>query len=310
MKQLTALTMAFLLVFASCQKPEDLTPGKDISYTQADFVDNEAMVPGAEKAGNRKSDLKVVIRKVNNAENTYRLVLKVDSVALNVNAAELDPKFEPIYSLDLEPVVLASLTIPNPTNPDVDQVIFTKEQRAFRKTNENGYFVYVSDPFVTTVDFDYELVGIEYAIELKSNGLPIVISEKAEYFILPGGKSVEQDPKFANIKTPKWVNQGGKLYLVLTVTIEDDPAQAIDKVVFFPDPIQLKPEDPKSLYNFEPVAFEKTHFNLNTGLSRYVLRTTWDGDSGSGIQPKTGTTMGVTPGGSVKVEAPKIDLTP
>ncbi len=223
--------MVCLLVLASCQKPEDLAPGKDISYTQADFVDTEAIGVGSEKAGDRRSDLKVVIRKVNNAENTYRLVLKVDSVALNSVVPGENPIFQPVLgSLDN---ILAGLTIPDPTNPDLDQAIFTKEQLVFRKTNENGYFVFVSDPFVTKVNFDYELVGIEYAIELKHNGLPVVISDKADFFILPGGKSVEQAPDVAKVKAFGRVGAGeNALFESLRVTTFDDPIGEVKQVVF------------------------------------------------------------------------------
>jgi len=229
MKQLTVLTMAFLLVFASCKKTVDQIPGRDISYTQADFVNNEAILPRAAKAGERKSDLKVVIRKVNNAENKYRLVLKVDSVQLNSVVPTDNPTFQPITGQDN--VVFAGLSVPNPTNPDVDQVIFTKEQMVFRQTNENGYFVYVSDPFETDVNFDYELVGIEYAIEIKNNGLPIVISDKAEYFILPGGKSIEQAPEVARVKPPKLTLLDGNKQIKLGLVVSNDPVGEITKVV-------------------------------------------------------------------------------
>jgi hypothetical protein len=228
MKQLTALTMAFLLVFASCQKPNDLATGKDISYSQADFVDTEAIGVGAEKAGDRKSDLKVVIRKVNNTENTYRLVLKVDSVQLNSVVPTDNPTFQPITGQDN--VISAGISIPDPTNPDVDQVIFTKEQMVYTKTTENGYFVYVSDPFETTVNFDYELISVEYAINLKNNGLPLVISDKAEYFILPGGKSIEQAPEVARVKPPRLTLLAGNKQIKLGLVVSNDPVGDITKV--------------------------------------------------------------------------------
>ncbi len=230
MKQLTALTMVCLLVLASCQKPEDLTPGKDISYTQSDFVDTEAIGVGAEKDGDRRSDLKVVIRKVSNAVNTYRLVLKVDSVQLNSVVPTDNPIFQPVLgTLDN---ILAGLTIPNPTNPDLDQAIFTKEQLVFRKTNENGYFVFVSDPFETDVNFDYELVGIDYTIELKHNGLPVVVSDKADFFILPGGRSIEQAPEVARLKPPRINLLAGNKYIKVGSVISNDPAGQITKVTF------------------------------------------------------------------------------
>jgi hypothetical protein len=230
MKHLTAIILLSILLFASCQKEPALTNVKDISYTQGDFVNNEAIVPGAEKADDRKSDLKVVIRKVNNAVNTYRLVLKVDSVRLNSVVPTDNPTFQPITGQDN--VVFAGLSVANPTNPDVDQVIFTKEQMVFRQTNENGYFVYVSDPFETTINFDYELVSVEYAINLKNNGLPLEISDKAEYFILPGGRSIEQAPEVARLKPPRINLLAGSKTVRVGSVISNDPAGQINKVTF------------------------------------------------------------------------------
>ncbi len=230
MKHLTPIIILALVLFSSCQKEPALNNSKDISYTQADFVDTEAIGVGAEKDGDRKSDLKLVIRKVSNAVNTYRLVLKVDSVQLNSVVPTDNPTFQPITGQDN--VVFAGLSVANPTNPDVDQVIFTKEQMVFRQTNENGYFVYVSDPFETDVNFDYELVSVEYAINLKNNGLPLEISDKAEYFILPGGRSIEQAPEVARLKPPRINLLAGSKTVKVGFVLANDPADQIDKVTF------------------------------------------------------------------------------
>jgi len=230
MKQLTALIMAFLLVFASCQKPNDLATGKDISYTQADFVDTEAIGVGAEKADDRKSDLKVVIRKVSNAVNTYRLVLKVDSVQLNSVVPTDNPTFQPITGQDN--VISAGLTIPDPTNPDLDQSIIIKGQLVFRKQSENGYFVYVSDPFETTVKFDYELVTVDYNLKVTNNSFPIEINEERDFFILPNGKTVEQAPEVARLKPPRLNLLAGSKTVRVGSVISNDPAGQITKMLF------------------------------------------------------------------------------
>jgi hypothetical protein len=233
MKHLTAIMILCMLVFASCQKEPALTNAKDISYSESDFVDNEVIGLNANKDGVRRSNLKVVIRQVNNTENTYRLVLKVDSVALNADAAELDPKFEPIYSLDV--VVYAGLSVTDPNNPDIDKALFTKEQMVFRKQSENGYFVYVSDPFTTDVKFDYELVGVDYTIKVQSNSLPIEVSAKSQYFILPSGKSVEQAPDIAKIRLSGPGRSGAGASAVfgkLKVTTFDDPIGEVTKIIF------------------------------------------------------------------------------
>ncbi len=230
MKHLTPIIILAIVLFSSCQKEPALNNGKDINYTQADFVNNEAIVPGAEKDGDRKSDLKVVIRKVSNAVNTYRLVLKVDSVQLNSVVATENPiGIDAMGSMNN---ILAGLTIPNPTNPDLDQAIFTKNQLVFRKTNENGYFVFVSDPFETDVNFDYELVGVDYTLELKHNGQPLVITDKADFFILPGGRSIEQAPEVARLKPPRINLLAGSKAVKVGFVLANDPADQIDKVTF------------------------------------------------------------------------------
>lgn len=300
MKQLTALAILCLMVFASCKKENPLTA--DNHTVAANFTDNEAIVPGADKAQDRKSNLKIIIRTVNNASrNTYQLVLKVDSVSVGTNA-EGDEK---LVAMAPDAIITAGLLIPDATNPDLDQHIFLKNSLQFTKVVENGYYVFVSDPFVTNSSFDYELVGVDYSIKLPNNGQPIVVSDKNEYFILPGGKTVEQAPEFALIKDPKWASGD----LVMNVTIEDDPAEQVEKVVLFFDPI-IDPKDPKKLIEFAPLVFEKTHFNRNTGLSRYVLRGRWDGEYADGAQPKTANVGGFSAGGTMTMNAPKIDLNP
>ncbi|MDX2001742.1 MAG: hypothetical protein SFW35_04895 [Chitinophagales bacterium] len=230
MKQLTTLMMLCLLVLASCQKEEPLT---DNEATYTEFLDNEAINLHANKDDVRRSNLKVVIRQVNNAANTYRLVLKVDSAQLNSVVPTDNPTFQPILGQDN--VVNAGLSVPNPNNPDVDQVIFTKEQMVFRRTTENGYFVYVSDPFTTTVKFDYELVSIDYTLKVQSTDQPIEVSAKSKYFILPSGKSVEQAPDIAKIRV-SGPGRGGSgasaVFGAIRVTTFDDPIGDVAQVVF------------------------------------------------------------------------------
>ncbi len=232
MKQLTAMMALCLMVMVSCQNEQDLVTGKDISYTESDFVDNEIIDPSANKNGVRHSNMKVVIRKVNNAENTYRLVLKVDSVSVDIDGDGV----EEMLALGDSATVQAGLSVANPVNPDDALLVFNSTSLSFRKQNENGYYVFVSDAFVSDLDFDYELVGIQYQINPRWTHIAIShkISGSGQYFILPGGRSIEQDPKVARVKIkgPRGGESSSAIFNTIRVTTFDDPTGQLDKVLF------------------------------------------------------------------------------
>ncbi len=233
MKQLTALMMVSLLIFASCQKEIDVTNSKDISYAESDFVNNEIVSPNADKNGVRHSNLKVVIRKVNNAESTYRLVLKVDSVSADIDGDGL----EEMLALGEDATVQAGLSVPNPLNPDDALVVFNSTSLTFRKQSENGYYVFVSDAFVSDLDFDYELVGVQYQINPRWTHVAVThkVIGSGQFFILPNGKSIEQDPKIAKLKI-QGPGRGGSgssaVFNSIRITTFDDPTGQVASVVF------------------------------------------------------------------------------
>lgn len=233
-KQLTALTLTGLLVFASCQKQQELTNGKDISYTEADFIDNEIIDPSANKNPDRHSNLKVVIRQVNNAENTYRLVLKVDSVGTDLDGDGV----EEMVPLGEAATIEAGLSLPDPQNPDDALVIFNPDGLTFRKQNENGYYVFVSDAFTSDIDFDYELVGVQYRITPRWTHVAVThkIAGSGQYFILPNGKSIEQAPKVTNFraKGPGRAGAGSSaVFGAIRLTTFDDPMGEVSKLGIF-----------------------------------------------------------------------------
>ncbi len=231
--------MFCLLVLASCQKPEDLAPGKDISYSESDFVDNEIINPSTNKNGDRKSNLKVVVRQVNNAENTYRLVLKVDSVSVDLNGDGVDE----LLPLGENAVVEAGLSLPNPNNPDDNLVVFGQSNLTFRKQNENGYYVFVSDAFTSDFDFDYELVEVSYRIgrwkfddDASQDPSYTKIVGSGQFFILPNGKTIEQAPKVTNFKAkgPGRAGAGASaVFGSMRLTTFDDPIGQVSSVRLF-----------------------------------------------------------------------------
>lgn len=229
MKQLTAITMVGLLLFASCQKERELTNGKDISYTEADFLDNEVIDPSANKNPDRHSNMKVVIRQVNNTENTYRLVLKVDSVSADIDGDGV----EEMLPLGDDATVQAGLSLPNPQNPDDALVVFGQTSLTFRKQNENGYYVFVSDAFTSDFNFEYELVQVSYLIgrwkfddDASQDESYSKVAGSGQYFILPNGKSIEQDPDVTNFKAkgPGRAGAGSSaVFGSMRLTTFDDP---------------------------------------------------------------------------------------
>lgn len=272
MKQLTALMMVSLLIFASCQKEKELTNVKDISYAESDFLDNEVIDPSANKNGARKSNLKVIIRQVNNATNTYRLVLKVDSVSVGVDG-EGNEKLVPMAD---DAIVNAGLSVPDPNNPDLDQYIFLKNGLQFRKQNENGYYVYVSDAFVTTANFDFELVGVNYIFKFNHNGNAIQVDDKSDFFILPNGKSIEQDPKLVKSKAkglplslPGVYGSYDKYAARIDVTIADDPTSAVAQVVYKGVLFGLNNTKKEKEVPISAV-LERTASNSNLGVTKWT----------------------------------------
>ncbi len=272
MKQLTALMMVSLLIFASCQKEIDVTNGKDISYAESDFVDNEVIDHSANKNGARRSNMKVVIRQVNNAENTYRLVLKVDSVSADIDG----DRVEEMVALGDNAIVQASLSVPNPLNPDDALLVFSQTSLTFRKQNENGYYVFVSDQFVTDVDFDYELVQLNYLIarwkfddDASQDPSYQKIAGDGQYFILPNGKSVEQDPKVAKFrkKDPGAV----KFFETFDMVSYDDPLGQVTQVVFKGVVFGLNNTKKEKEVPLEAILVE-TESSRSIGVAAWTLR--------------------------------------
>lgn len=221
--------MVGLLAFASCQKEQELTSLKDVSYTEADFVDNEIIDLSANKNPDRRSNMKVVIRQVNNAENTYRLVLKVDSVSADLDGDGV----EELLPLGDNATVQAGLSLPNPQNPDDALQVFSQTSLTFRKQTENGYYVFASDAFTSDFDFDYELVQVSYLIgrwKFDDAGGQDESYQKiagnGQYFILPSGKTIEQAPDVTNFRA-KGPGRGGAgssaVFGSMRLTTFDDP---------------------------------------------------------------------------------------
>lgn len=86
-------------------------------------------------------------------------------------------------------------------------------------------------------------------------------------FLYPSGRTVEQDPKVARIRTRSVTNSDSAHEMA--VIVADDPTQDVASVVFRSE-LPTDPTDPTSERTVETVALGQTHFNQALGLSRWV----------------------------------------
>lgn len=89
-----------------------------------------------------------------------------------------------------------------------------------------------------------------------------------QLFVYPSGRTVEQAPKVARIRTRSVTNFDSSHEIRLIIA--DDPAQEVAQVKFVPDPVYPNPDDPTYAVYPEPSYLEKTHENQNLGLSRWA----------------------------------------
>jgi hypothetical protein len=293
MKKIGIVLLISALSMTGCKKESTTLKDTTESYSLSDFMDTRVTENTASRSNtiSPKSNLKAIIRKVANTTDKYRLVLKVDSIEIE----NKDPKTGEIklQMVDIESVtgliLTAGLSIPDPINPDKESVLFTKESMQFTKQNENGFFVYVSTPFggpSGTADepngFAYELVKLSYSLIGKwtfddGHGLDsrvIEVNDIHSCFILPSGKAIEQNPTVEKVNAQgKWIHANGQEFVeYLIITIGNDPAQEIEKIIFVPEAMKIETGDPKNPYKIvqlPSVDFDKTVFNQNTGISKF-----------------------------------------
>ena len=89
-----------------------------------------------------------------------------------------------------------------------------------------------------------------------------------QLFVYPSGRTAEQDPKVARIRTRSVTNSDSAHEMA--VIVSDDPSQDVASVKFVPDPIYGNPDDPTQVSYPEPIILGKTHFNQALGLSRWT----------------------------------------
>lgn len=129
-----------------------------------------------------------------------------------------------------------------------------------------------------------------------------------QLFVYPSGRTVEQDPKVARIRTRSVTNSDSAHEMA--VIVADDPSQEIASVKFVPDPIYGNPDDPTQVSYPEPIILGKTHFNQALGLSRWTGFIDLDvSGAGTGTGVISGDLYLIDNGGSVVVvESGSIDL--
>ena len=88
-----------------------------------------------------------------------------------------------------------------------------------------------------------------------------------QLFVYPSGRTVEQDPKVARIRTRSVTNSDSAHEMA--VIVSDDPSQDVASVVFRSE-LPADPNDPTTESLVETVDLGQTHFNQALGLSRWT----------------------------------------
>jgi hypothetical protein len=269
MKKIISFCLLASLAFTACRK-DTLSPVSESTHASVD--DFQSPVSGGSNARRGSADdyLKIAIRKVENKENMYRLVIKMDSI-------EITEKGETkLVALPKDATITAGLSIPNEKDPKASKVIFEENELNFKKQNEKGFTVFVSDPFTSEVDFEYELVRVKRCTRLggKLNDEEIECAEN-DFIIVPPGKAINQSPEVVKTKTQgKWTHSSGvELPKTVIITIANDPAQKINTLYFLPNLIKIpgnSVENGSKTLSLPMLEFKKLDFNPNTGVARFI----------------------------------------
>lgn len=268
MKKTISICLLAFLAFSACKK-DTLSPVSESTHSSVD--DFQSPVSGGSNArrGTADDHLKIAIRKVDNKENMYRLVIKMDSI-------EITEKGETkLIALPEDATVTAGLSIPNDKDPKASIVIFEKNELNFKKQNENGFSVFVSDPFTTEVDFEYELLRVETSIRLGRRYGDRQIGVASDFELDASGRAISQNPEVVKTKTQgKWTHSSGvELPKTIILTIANDPAQEINTIYFVPDSIKIPGNgvgSSSTILRLNVLEFKKLDFNPNTGVARFI----------------------------------------
>jgi hypothetical protein len=269
MKKIISFCLLASLAFTACRK-DTLSPVSESTHSTVD--DFQSPVSGGSNARRGIADdhLKIAIRKIENKENMYRLVIKMDSIEITEKG---ETKLVP---LPKDATVTAGLSIPDDKDPKASKVIFEKNELNFKKQNEKGFTVFVSDPFTTDVNFDYELVSLETSVRLVSHFGDLQIVHSQEFFmIVPPGKAINQSPEVVKTKTQgKWTHSSGVEFAKsVIITVANDPAQKINTLYYVPDLIKIPGNgvgNSSSILSLKLLEFKKLDFDKNTGVARFI----------------------------------------
>jgi hypothetical protein len=269
MKKIISLYLLSLLVFSACKK-DTLSPVSENTQSSVDDFQSQVSSGSYARRGTVDDHLKIAIRKVENKENTYRLVLKMDSLFITEKGETK------LIALPKDATITAGLSIPNPEDPKASKVIFENNELNFKKQNEKGFTVFVSDPFTTEVNFDYELVRVKTATNLgRRFGDFEVVEGWGDFIIVPPGRAISQNPEVVKTKTQgKWTHSSGVEFAKsLIITIANDPAQKINTLYFVPNLIKISGnslENGSKTLSLPVLEFKKVDFNPNTGVARFI----------------------------------------
>ena len=120
-------------------------------------------------------------------------------------------------------------------------------------------------PEGSSIVMNSEKTETNFAILLDGSTNRPSIQVTEDYFVLPNGKSVEQNPEAVKVRFPKKNDQAG--YMVIVVA--GDPNQEIETVTYKPIPVP-NPNNPDDVKELPLITFHLTHYNQKNGIQRFV----------------------------------------
>lgn len=245
---------------------------------QAAIKINGIKLNGKKPNGYKESNYKSIVLALNTSKEDKSVPLDVLLKAANpgsVNNGDIVkfPEFEYKGNLKYN-VVNASTAIA------IDNPVFTPSGGVFSSALRlSGIDITVPNSSISINGGNFEIrenssITINGGSTIMNFGLVLsdklaTIIDRDEYFVLPSGHTVEQNPEVAKVTLQE---EDG--YVI--VVVSGDPAQKIAEVYYKPAPISANdPKDPKATIQLPVMEFALTHFNQKNGIQRFKSKQTF-----------------------------------
>jgi len=245
---------------------------------QAAIKINGLKLNGKKPNGYKQSSYFAIVLALNTSKEDKAVPLAVELKAANpgsVNNGDIVKFSEFEYKGDLKYNVVQStlsVAIDNPT--------FTPAGNVFSSALRlSGIDITVPNSVISINGGNFEIkenasITMNGGSTIMNFGLVLsdklaTIIDREEYFVLPSGHTVEQNPEVAKVMLQQ---EDG--YVI--VVVSGDPAQKISEVYYKPAPISANdPKDPKATIQLPVMEFVLTHFNQKNGIQRFKSKQTF-----------------------------------